>query len=162
MAKSKKSSEFSEKGFGRAYDQAGTSSEVEDFLKEQGLLEDDQPSGRSRRSSKKSTARKKTTKRSSAKKKTATRSRKKKTKTKAPTLRRRGRRAFKGRHFRLPLETDDQLQFLVRHYDCYMLDVIKLAIHNEWLRVTRELRKQRRSRKGSSEDGDAEGAENAS
>ncbi|MCA9720069.1 MAG: hypothetical protein H6713_41670 [Myxococcales bacterium] len=146
-------------GFERSHDQSGTAEDVEDFLKKEGFLDDEEPR-QSRRGAKKqakSTAKKKSKK--SRSRKATSQKRGRSTTPKAPTMRKKGRRPFKGRHFRLPLETDDQLQFLTRHYECYMLDVVKLAIHNEWMRVTRE---RRRSVQDEGTDHDESEADDAS
>ena len=61
-----------------------------------------------------------------------------------------------GRHFRLPIETNDQLVFLAKFHDCYLLDVVKLAIHNEWLRATREKRRRKKGARKRKADGGSE------
>lgn len=145
--------EYRTKGFQHAHDQAGASDTVTEFLKEEGMItpkDSKRKTAATKKSGKKSTKSKKAT---SSSRKSKARTKKQATKTKTPPRRRKGRRPCKSRSFRLPLETDDQLQFLTRYYECYMLDVIKVAIHNEWVRATRE--RQRKNRETKTSNGDA-------
>ena len=130
--------EYSTNGFQHALDQAGASKTVTNFLEEEGMITPTE-------SNRKATAKKSMKNAKSAddggvarRQRKSTSAKKRTAKTKTPPRRRKGRSPYKSRSFRLPLETDDQLQFLTDYYECYMLDVIKAAIHNEWVRATRE------------------------
>ena len=132
--------EYRTKGFQHAHDQAGASETVTEFLEEEGMITPKE----SKRKVRKAAAKKATKTSNNSGGKSKARAKKRTAKTKTPPRRRKGRSPCKSRSFRLPLETDDQLQFLTRYYECYMLDVIKVAIHNEWVRATRE--RQRKNR----------------
>lgn len=109
----KKTTPFSTTGFARVHEKAGTPPDVQDFLQKEGLAAaETTPTRRRSRRSSRS------------------------------GVRRKGRKPFKSRSFRLSLEADEKLEWLAKHYETYLVGVIELALHNEWNRVRQRLRRK--------------------
>jgi len=109
----KKPTPFSTTGFGRVHEKAGTPADVQDYLQKEGLAPTETtPTGRRSR------------------------------RTRSRGVRRKGKKAFKSRSFRLSHEADEKLEWLAKHYDTYLVGVIELVLHNEWDRVRRKLRRR--------------------
>lgn len=74
----------------------------------------------------------------------------------------RSKRQTKGRHFRLPVEIDAELQELTRHHDATMVWVVSKLIRDEWIRVRRLAQRSARADDDGDAGGDAGGAEDPS
>jgi hypothetical protein len=67
-----------------------------------------------------------------------------------------GKRPLKSRHFRLPQEIDEKLEFLADHYDSTLVYVVCKAVQEEWLRVMRQQRRDERTAADVSTDPETE------
>ena len=63
-----------------------------------------------------------------------------------------GKRPLKSRHFRLPQEIDEKLEFLAENYDSTLVYVVCKAVQEEWLRVMRQQRRDERTTADKSTD----------
>lgn len=55
------------------------------------------------------------------------------------------KRQLKSRHFRLPVEINEKLEFLAEHLETTMVYVVCKALQEEWLRVQRQARRDERA-----------------
>ena len=54
------------------------------------------------------------------------------------------KRQLKSRHFRLPAEIDEKLEYLAEHYETTFVYVVCKAVQEEWLRAMRQQRRDER------------------
>jgi predicted transcriptional regulator len=55
------------------------------------------------------------------------------------------KRQLKSRHFRLPAEIDEKLEYLADHYETTLVYIICKAVQEEWLRTMRQQRRDERA-----------------
>lgn len=55
------------------------------------------------------------------------------------------KRQLKSRHFRLPAEIDEKLEYLAEHYETTLVYIICKAVQEEWLRTMRQQRRDERA-----------------
>ena len=55
------------------------------------------------------------------------------------------KRQLKSRHFRLPAEIDEKLDYLAEHYETTLVYIVCKAVQEEWLRTMRQQRRDERA-----------------
>ncbi len=121
-----------QKGFAGAWNPSGLAPDAEKALADRGLIaKPAKANSRKRSTSATSTARPATTSPRDLEAELPSRSK--------------GKRPLKSRHFRLPQEIDEKLEFLADHYDSTLVYVVCKAVQEEWLRVMRQQRRDERT-----------------
>ena len=129
-----------QKGFSGAWNPSGLAPDAEKALVDRGLIA--KPAA-------KANSRKRSTSATSAARPVATSPRD--LEAELPS-RSKGKRPLKSRHFRLPQEIDEKLEFLADHHDSTLVYVVCKAVQEEWLRVMRQQRRDERTTAGVSTD----------
>lgn len=139
-------------GFGPAWDPTGTKPDAEKELAERGLIVTSAKTDSRKRRSRPAVARSPGPASSHDPRDLA---------AELPSRAKR-KRERKSRHFRLPPEIDEKLEFLADHHEATMIYIVCKAIQEEWLKTMRQARRDERAAFEAQKAGDDEDANEVS